>query len=77
MTITPEMINLALMYLKSNGAQINKIKVTQNFADYLIKECHPTFLNKDPLPPGVFGEFVGVPIEIDNTIENEYYELVY
>lgn len=74
--ITPEMLNLALMYFKSNGKDIKKIKVTSKFCNYLDQTCHPTFLNKDPLPPGVIGKFIGIPLELDDTIENEYYELV-
>jgi hypothetical protein len=73
--ITPEMLNLAIMYLKSNGKHIKKIKVTSKFCNYLDQTCHPTFLNKDPLPQGAVGAFIGIPIELDDTIENEYYEL--
>lgn len=74
--ITPEMLNLALMYLKSNGKSIKKIKVTSKFCNYLNQTCHPTFLNKDPLPLGVVGEFIGIPLELDDTIENEYCEVI-
>ena len=71
--ITPEMINLALMYLKSNGHHVKGIKVTSKFADHLEKTI-PMPYQADPLD-GCYGMFVGIPIVIDDTIENEYYEL--
>lgn len=74
--ITPEMLDLALMHLKSNGKNIKKIKVTSKFYNYLEQICRPTFTGKDPLPPGVAGVFVGIPLELDDTIGNEYYEIV-
>jgi hypothetical protein len=56
----------------------NKIKFTHEFAAYL--ERHESAWAEIPsnLPNGaVVGQFTGIPIEIDDTIENEYYELVY
>ena len=57
-----------------------KIKITSSFDAYLHTVC-PTIvedsLRDEYLARGVCGQFTGIPIEIDDTIENEYYELVY
>jgi hypothetical protein len=57
-----------------------KIKITSAFSAYLDIVC-PTIVEDTPqdehLAKGVCGQFIGIPIEIDDTIENEYYELVY
>ena len=58
-----------------------KIKITSKFNAYLDTVCETVF----EVPPqndlaraaGVTGRWDGIPIEIDDTIENEYYELVY
>lgn len=75
--ITPEMFNLALMHVNSLGAPIKKIKVKLEFFDYLGKMCPPICLEDLSKSEGIRAEFTGIPIEIDDTIENEYYELVY
>lgn len=74
--ITPEMLNLALMYLQSTNTLIKKIKVKSDFFDYLKETCHYTYLNTYE-GEGIRTVLIGVPIELDDTIENEYYELVY
>jgi hypothetical protein len=54
------------------------IKMTSRFADYLDNQGVEFTDALDDLPEGgVIGQFDGIPIEIDDTIENEYYELVY
>lgn len=73
--ITPEMFNLALMYLNSTNAPVKKIKVTSEFATYLENVCHPIYY--DNIRDGVRGTFTGIPVVIDDEIENEFYELVY
>ena len=77
--ITLEMFNLAKMYILNNMHKAKKIKVTSKFATYLEETCHTDFLDvKDkPKYEGTWGQFESVSIEIDDTIENEYYELVY
>lgn len=77
--ITPEMFNLAKMYIFNNRTKAKKIKVTTQFANYLEQTCHPIFLEVEEQTKfkGVIGRFDSIPIEIDDTIENEYYELVY
>ncbi len=61
-----------------------KIKITSEFSKYLDKVCTTTFQEmsideyvKTYGRTGKIGNFDSVPIEIDDTIENEYYELVY
>ncbi len=75
--ITPEMLNRALMYLNSTSKPIKKIKVTSEFADYLKKMCPPICLEDLSKSEGIRVEFTGIPIVVDDEIENEYYEVVY
>ena len=55
-----------------------KIKITSKFDKYLqrsvgwVESKPPEYFSG-----GTIGSFNAVPIEIDDTIENEYYELVY
>ncbi len=73
--ITPEAFRLAMMYVQSQEKMIKKIKVTSEFASYLEDICHLDFLetNKD----GVIAAFTGIPIFVDDEIENKYYEVEY
>lgn len=73
--ITPEALRLAMMYVQSQGEKIKKIKVTSEFASYLDGICHFDFLetNKD----GVIAAFTGIPIFVDDEIEDKYYEIEY
>lgn len=75
MEITPEMFNLARMYLNSLDKPIKKIKVTSEFADYLEQTCHPIYLDKDS--EGIRAVFTGIPVVVDEEIENKYFELEY
>ena len=75
--ITPEMFNLALMHLNSLGTPIKKIKVKPEFFDYLEKIFSPICLEDLSKSEGIRAEFTGIPVEVDDEIENEYYELVY
>ena len=53
---------------------VKKIKVTSKFYHYLMTQCDYQVVNT---PFGMTGAFVGIPIITDDTIENEYYELVF
>ena len=75
--ITPEMLNLALMHLNSLGTPIKKIKVRPEFFDYLEKMCPPIHLDDLSKSERIRTEFTGIPIVVDDEIENEYYEIVY
>ena len=61
-----------------------KIKITSEVATILDAYSRPVFkeMSRDEFietygSTGTVGQFTGIPIEIDDTIENEYYELVY
>lgn len=58
-----------------------KIKITSKFNTYLDTICQTVFeephRNELARIAGTIGRFDGITIEIDDTIENEYYELVY
>lgn len=74
--VTPEMLNLAAMYLNSTNAKPKKIKVTSQFADYIEQICHPVYFDIST-SEGVRGNFVGIPVVIDDEIESEYCEIEY
>lgn len=71
--ITPEMLELAVKYLNYTNNIPKKIKVTSEFYDYL-KKTIPMPYQAEPLD-GCYGMLTGIPVVIDDTIENEYYEL--
>ena len=70
--ITPEMLNLAKMYIVNDMHKARKIKVTSKFAAYLDETCHIDFLKVEDKPKfdGTWGQFESVPIEVDDAIEN-------
>lgn len=55
-----------------------KIKVKSFFYNWLAANFTDDINHtKDDSPRGYTSNLTGIPIEIDDTIENEYYELVY
>ena len=55
-----------------------KIKVKSFFYNALVaKFTDDIICTKDDSPRGYYATWTGIPVEIDNTIESEYYELVY
>ena len=55
-----------------------KIKVKSFFYNWLTAHYTDDIIHtKDNSPRGYTTNWTGIPVEIDNTIENEYYELVY
>ena len=68
--ITPEMFDLALMYLKSYGKVIKKIKVTSEFADHLEQICPPIYFDTES--EGIIANFTGIPVVVDDTINDDY-----
>ena len=59
-----------------------KIKLTSKAAAILGEASKPVFqeMSIDEYVKtygGTVGQFIGIPIEVDDTIENEYYEFVY
>lgn len=75
------------MQLKIKHMQLNlaashndapkKIKVTSAFADYLNSISSIIHKRPDVIPKGFTCYFPGIPIEIDDTIDDEYYKLIY
>ena len=76
---TLEDLKIAMLYVSTRPNTVpKKIKVTHNFYNYLAaKFTEDVICEKDDSPSGYNTHFTGIPIEIDDTIENEYYELVY
>ena len=75
--ITLEQFNEAMSYARLGPNTLKKIKVTYDFYQYLVAKCNEdVVLKKDDSPRGYYSYFTGIPIEIDDTIENDY-ELVY
>ena len=64
--------------IHSANDHIKKIKITSKFASYLDGLTSP-FVEKPKEPPkdAIVGQFTSVHMEIDDTIEDEYYEIVY
>lgn len=58
---------------------IKKIKVTSQFYAYLAAHStdYVVHTKYDDSPRGYVSTYFGIPIEIDNTIYSDYYELVY
>lgn len=55
----------------------NKIKITSKFAEYLKTTQIPFVEDTAKYQEGYVGKFDAIPFEIDDTIENEYYKLIY
>jgi hypothetical protein len=55
------------------------IKVTLKFGEWLEARANNSRLKVESIDTtkGYVASYQGIPIEIDDTIENEYYELVY
>ena len=55
-----------------------RIKVTKKFSNFLeAKFTDEIVFEKTNTPKGYISYYTGIPSEIDDTIENEYYEIVY
>ena len=77
--ITLEQFNEAMLYARLGPNRPKKIKITSDFYNYLVAKTEDeVVLHKDDNSHnGYYDTFVCLPIEIDNTIEDKYYELVY
>lgn len=50
-----------------------KIKVTSNVSNYIIAKCpYEVTCTKDDSPRGYTSSIFGMPLEIDNTIDDDY-----
>lgn len=72
--ITPEALAHAFLSFKLDNSRPKKIKVTSEFADYLT-DTIPMPYKGEPLD-GCYGKFIGIPLELDDTIDG-YYKLEY
>ena len=61
------------LYLMTKSHSIKKIKITSEFANYLKKTIPMPYKDESI---GCYGKFIGIPIELDDTI-NGYYKLEY
>lgn len=64
-----EELDRTFAHLNTLPNSVKKIKVKSEFYDQLKEICPPTSL---PEIEGVYGTFTGIPIEIDDEIENDY-----
>lgn len=76
---TPKDNEIALLYASTWLTPApKKIKLTHKFYNCIVaKFTNDVIHEKDDSPRGYYTYFAGIPIEIDDTIENEDYELVY
>ena len=55
-----------------------KINVTSDFANYLKAQCpYDVIYTKDDSPRGYTPSIFGIPFEVDNTIEDPFYKIIY
>jgi hypothetical protein len=67
-----------LMWDEISKLKPKMIKITSQFAKYFYSESVKWDELYDELPEdATVGEFDSIPVEIDDTIENKFYELVY
>lgn len=62
------------LYLATKSHSIKKIKITSEFANYIEKTIPMPY--KDESLDGCYGKFIGIPVELDDTIDG-YYKLEY
>ena len=69
----------SLMRKEIEETNPSKIKVTSQFYAYLAAYFTDNVVHTkdDDSARGYVSTYFGIPIEIDNTIESDYYELVY
>lgn len=67
-----------MMWDEIESTKPKLLKVTSWFADYINEQGIEFIDETGELPSnGVVGQFKSIPIEIDDGIGNEYYELIY
>lgn len=58
-----------------NYNHLKEIKVTNEFYECVIAKCRTEIISEDA-PQGLIGKFTGIPIVIDDTIDDDY-ELIF
>ena len=80
MNITIKDLQASINSAFSLDPRPRKIKITSKAAEYLDAVCETVFEeppNELAKAIGTIGRWDGIPIEIDDTIEDEYYKFVY
>lgn len=54
-----------------NYNPLKEIKVTNEFYECVIAKCRPEIISEDA-PQGLICKFTGIPIVIDDTIDDDY-----
>ena len=54
-----------------NYNPLKEIKVTNEFYECVIAKCRTEIISEDA-PQGLIGKFIGIPIIIDDTIDDDY-----
>lgn len=77
MSFGPEEFNKAMLYMEavSYKQYLKEIKITNDFYNYLVPKCIAEIKHENT-PEGIVDKFIGVPIVIDNEID-DYYELIF
>lgn len=77
MSFGPKEINEAILYMEavSYKQHLKEIKITNDFYNYLAPKCIAKIKHENT-PEGIIDKFIGVPIVIDNEID-DYYELIF
>ena len=77
MSFGPKEFNEAILYMEavSYKQHLKEIKITNDFYNYLAPKCIAD-TNVENTPESIIDKFIGVPIVIDNTI-NDNYKLIF
>ena len=77
MSFGPKEINEVILHMESVSYKqhLKEIKITNDFYNYLAPK-YIAEIKHENTPEGIIDKFIGVPIVIDNTI-NDNYELIF
>lgn len=77
MSFGPKEFNKAMLYMEavSYKQHLKEIKITNDFYNYLAPK-YIAEIKHENTPEGIIDKFIGVPIVIDNTI-NDNYKLIF
>ena len=77
MSFGPKEFNKAMLYMEavSYKQHLKEIKITNDFYNYLAPKCIDKIKHENT-SEGIIDKFIGVPIVIDNEID-DYYELIF
>ena len=77
MSFGPKEFNKAMLYMEavSYKQHLKEIKITNDFYNYLAPKCIAEIKHENT-PEGIVDKFIGIPVVIDNTIDDNY-ELIF